>query len=142
METLRAALAAHHSWIAVLGLVGLGVSIIGILALPRAIALLPPDYFEDERLHTAPRLGPGLRLLRNLLGGLVVLAGIAMLVLPGQGLLTIVAGLVLMDFPGKRKLERALVARPGVLAAINWLRRCTHADPMRPVHRTSEDPEQ
>lgn len=142
METLRAALAAHHSWIVALGFVGLGLSLLGLLALPRAIAKLPADYFEDAQPHTPPRLGPGLRLLRNLLGGLVVLAGVAMLVLPGQGLLTIFAGLVLMEFPGKRRLERALVARPGVLAAINWLRRRANTEPMHPVQRSDQGLEQ
>ena len=45
-----------------------------------------------------------------------------MLVLPGQGLLTIVVGLVLLDFPGKFRLERWLVSRPRVLALLNRFR--------------------
>ena len=51
------------------------------------------------------------------LGALLSLPGI-----PGQGLLTILIGLILLDFPGKRGLERRLVSRPSVLAAINRLR--------------------
>ncbi|MFT7680527.1 MAG: hypothetical protein ACI8QC_004533 [Planctomycetota bacterium] len=128
-------LAEHQDWIVALGFVGLGLSLLGLLALPWALARLPHDYFEDARPHTPPSLGIGIRVLRNLLGALVVLAGVAMLILPGQGLLTILAGMVLMEFPGKRRLERALVARPGVLAAINWLRARAGAEPMRPVHR-------
>ena len=45
-----------------------------------------------------------------------------MLVLPGQGLLTILIGLAVMQFPGKFELERWLVTRKGVLEGINWLR--------------------
>jgi hypothetical protein len=45
-----------------------------------------------------------------------------MLVLPGQGLLTIIIGLVLMEFPGKYHAERWVINRPAVLAAINWIR--------------------
>lgn len=45
-----------------------------------------------------------------------------MLVLPGQGLVTILAGLLLLDFPGKFKLERALVRQPAVMNALNWIR--------------------
>ena len=45
-----------------------------------------------------------------------------MLVTPGQGVLTILAGLLLMNFPGKYRLERWLVMRPGVMRALNWLR--------------------
>jgi hypothetical protein len=45
-----------------------------------------------------------------------------MLFTPGQGILTILAGLLLMNFPGKYRLERWLVQRPGVLSSLNWLR--------------------
>jgi hypothetical protein len=43
-------------------------------------------------------------------------------VLPGQGLLTILIALILLDFPGKRSLERRIIARPKVLRAVNGLR--------------------
>jgi len=52
-----------------------------------------------------------------------LVAGIAMLVLPGQGVLTIVIGIMLLDFPGKYRFERSLAARRPVLRSINWLRR-------------------
>ena len=45
-----------------------------------------------------------------------------MLFTPGQGILSILAGLLLMNFPGKFRLERWLVQRPGVLKSLNWLR--------------------
>ena len=45
-----------------------------------------------------------------------------MLVLPGQGLLTIVTGLILINYPGKYKLEKKLVAMPSVFKALNWIR--------------------
>jgi hypothetical protein len=53
----------------------------------------------------------------------LVVAGLVMLVVPGQGLLTIVVGLMLLDFPGKYRLERWLATRPKVWQSINWLRR-------------------
>jgi hypothetical protein len=43
--------------------------------------------------------------------------------IPGPGLLVILIGITVMDFPGKRRLERWVVGRPGVLGAINRLRR-------------------
>src|SRR4051812_30124363 len=46
-----------------------------------------------------------------------------MLVLPGQGVLTIIAGMMLLDFPGRQRLERWLVQRPAVLRSINWRRK-------------------
>src|SRR5438270_309056 len=44
----------------------------------------------------------GWLILKNLLGGVLVALGVLMLVLPGQGILTIVIGIILLDFPGKR----------------------------------------
>ena len=60
--------------------------------------------------------------VKNLLGLLLVLAGLVMLVTPGQGLITLLVGLMIMNYPGKYKLERWLVMRPKVLPAVNWLR--------------------
>jgi hypothetical protein len=46
-----------------------------------------------------------------------------MLVLPGQGVLTILAGITLLNYPGKRRLELWLVRRPAIHRAIDWIRR-------------------
>jgi Putative transmembrane protein (PGPGW) len=61
--------------------------------------------------------------VKNLIGGVFVLAGIVMLVLPGQGVLTIMLGIALMNFPGKFQLERWIVSRGPTLWFINRLRR-------------------
>jgi hypothetical protein len=45
-----------------------------------------------------------------------------MLFLPGQGLLTMITGLLLIDYPGKFRLERKIVNTPAVLKSLNWLR--------------------
>jgi hypothetical protein len=60
---------------------------------------------------------------KNILGYVFIILGIAMLVLPGQGILTIVIGIMFINFPGKYRLERWAVTRPPVLKAINMLRR-------------------
>lgn len=52
-----------------------------------------------------------------------MVAGILMLALPGQGLLTIIIGLVLMDFPGKYYAERWVISRHSILLSINWIRK-------------------
>jgi hypothetical protein len=61
-------------------------------------------------------------ILKNIAGLILVIAGIVMLIGPGQGILTILVGLILMDIPGKRPLEARIVKRPTVLAAVNKLR--------------------
>ena len=59
----------------------------------------------------------------------LVMAGIAMLVLPGQGLLTILLGIMLLEFPGKRRVELMLLRRPEILAGLNWIRRHANRPP-------------
>ena len=121
-----------------LGLAGLSVvTFVGsLLALPVLVARLPVDYFTDPRRHRnrlrqdRPLFYVALRGLKNLVGWALILSGILMLVLPGQGLLTILIGLILIDFPGKYALERRLASNPRILGAINWLRRRSGRDPL------------
>jgi hypothetical protein len=99
-----------------------------LLAVPWLVVRIPADYFARDGHRPPPwaELRPPVRALlrvgKNVVGCLFVLAGIAMLVLPGQGVLTIVLGVLLIDFPGKREIERRIVARPAILQSINWLR--------------------
>jgi hypothetical protein len=104
----------------------------GSLAVVLRIALaLPEDYFEAEQ----PR-GPSWtarRVVRNAVGVVLIAVGAALSVpgVPGQGLLTILVGLFFVDFPRRRRLERALARRPGVLAALNRLRARFGRPPLR-----------
>ena len=99
-----------------------------LLLLPWLVTRLPVDYFvkpldQQARLFPSlPWLGWAVRIAKNLIGLVLLLAGVAMLFLPGQGVLTIVVALVMLEFPGKRRLERRLVRKPRVLAALNALR--------------------
>jgi hypothetical protein len=67
---------------------------------------------------------------RNLLGYVFIVAGILMLVTPGQGMLTILIGLTLVNFPRKYRLERWIVSRRPVLRSVNWLRRRAGCPPL------------
>jgi hypothetical protein len=119
---LQGRLAAAAGGMLALGLVSLVVT---VLLLPTFIARLPVDYFADDRVAAAaPRTLPhiALRALKNTFGAFLVVAGLLMLVLPGQGLLTILVGLVLVEFPGKRRLERAVARRPAVRAFLDAVR--------------------
>lgn len=100
--------------------------------MPWLILRLPEDYFIDHQRHLSglhqrhPLVYTLLRVSKNLLGVLILLAGIIMLVLPGQGLLTILIGISLIDFPGKYQFERAIIRRPSVSMVINWIRKKGH----------------
>lgn len=89
------------------------------------IVRMPADWFAGRRrpAPSTPLRWAG-RILKNVLGWALVAAGLVMAIpfVPGQGLLTIAIGMSLVEFPGKWRLERAIVFRPRVLAAINRLR--------------------
>ncbi len=112
--------------------------LIALVAVPWVVCRLPQDYFSRPRRHSLrDRSGPGylaLVVLRNLLGAVLVILGVAMLLTPGQGMVTLLTGLLIMNFPGKYRLERALVSREGVAKTLNWLRRRRGLPPFdRPV---------
>jgi hypothetical protein len=69
--------------------------------------------------------------VKNVLGLLLIIAGLVMLLVPGQGLLTVVVGLVLTDFPGKFRLQRWIVSRKSVWRSIQWLRKRAGKEPLK-----------
>jgi archaellum biogenesis protein FlaJ (TadC family) len=99
-----------------------------LIAVPIIAVRLPADYFAHEkrdrrRWHGRnPILRAAMIIAANVVGYVFILAGLAMLVLPGQGVLTILIGVILADFPAKYRIERWIIARPPVLGAFNWLR--------------------
>jgi hypothetical protein len=114
----------HPMALLAVGLASAAMAVLSLATLPFLLARIPADYFHGRRRHAAPPGGARWfgRVLKNALGGVLLLAGIAMLFLPGQGILTILAALVFLDFPGKWRLEQRLIARPHVLKTINHLR--------------------
>lgn len=114
-------------------LVGVGIFIITFsvsLAIVSVIVVkIPAEYFKEDYPRTIlPNHPPAIRYLvivgKNLLGLVLVALGIVMSLpgVPGQGILTILLGIMLLDFPGKQSLEHKLVSRPQVLKTINKLR--------------------
>ena len=107
------------------GVLALATFVGSIVAVTFLIVQLPANYLSRTPGGWGDRhpiFRWSLLILKNLLGGVLVALGVLMLVLPGQGVLTIVIGILLLDFPGKRGLVRKLISRPGVLGAINRLR--------------------
>lgn len=110
--------------------------VFSVAMLPFAMSLIPADYFaaEDRGMSRFHRLHPVghavLMVLKNIVGVIFLIGGLAMLVLPGQGLLTIIVALIMLDFPGKYRLEQRLVRSPRLIRGINWLRRRAGAKPL------------
>ncbi|MEL7448825.1 MAG: PGPGW domain-containing protein [Pseudomonadota bacterium] len=113
------------------------VSFFGTLILvPVLVVNMPADYFvrEHRRDNPVPTQHPVVRLLliigKNLLGVILLAGGLVMLFTPGQGLLTIAMGIVLMDFPGKFALERRVTRNRTVTRSMNWIRRRWNKPPL------------
>lgn len=119
----------YRELVELLGLVSIITFVGSLVVIPWLIGRLPVNYFiqhrqkVEERHKRHPLLARMIFVLRNGVGSLFLLAGIAMLVLPGQGIITILIGFSFMDFPQKHKLEEVLFQRPGVVRTLNWLRR-------------------
>ena len=107
------------------------------VVVPWIVVRIPSDFFAEDRRPTSrfafehPILRLSFFVVRNVVGVLLLLAGIAMLLLPGQGLLTLVVALVVLDFPGKHQLERRIVRIKPLLNSINWLREKADVPPLR-----------
>ena len=109
-----------------LGLFALSFTV-SLIIVAVVIVKIPANYFSS---HYQSDFLPnsswftrwGVVILKNFIGLLLVIAGIIMLIGPGQGILTILIGLIMMDIPGKRPLEAKLIKRPTVLVACNSLR--------------------
>lgn len=109
-----------------------------LVALPFVILRLPDDFFVREcqpygRVGKPRPKSLATLLIRNVCGLLMLAAGFLMLFLPGQGILTMVFGLALIQFPGKRRFYRWIFqkmnARP-LFEKMNGLRRRFNRPPL------------
>ncbi len=126
------AVVAIQQWVSTDVLIGLAIaSIVGfvgsLIAIPWILIRLPSDYFDTRvSRHWMKDRHPMLRIIglviKNMIGVVFLLAGFLMLFLPGQGLLTMLIGISLVDFPNKRKLEARIVGQHTVFSAVNKMR--------------------
>lgn len=101
------------------------------------IVRLPEDYFAHGKRppRENKRRGVIVKVAKNILGVVLVVVGIVLLAMPGQGVLTLLVGVMLLDVPGKYRFEKWLVSRGKVLKGMNWLRRKWKKPPLR-VHKS------
>jgi hypothetical protein len=126
--------------------VSIGLAVVTLIALPIVLVKMPADHFTRPRRSWLADHHPAVRIvglvLKNLLGLVLVAAGVAMLFVPGQGLLTLFVGLLLVDGPGKKRLEAAIIRRKRVLRTINRLRKKFGKEPLQapPSRRERREP--
>jgi hypothetical protein len=114
-------------------LLGIGLFLlsfaVSLVSIAVVMVKIPPDYFSTHYRRDFLPGSPwhvrwGAIAAKNLLGVFLILLGIVLSLpgVPGQGILTILLGLIMLDIPGMRPLEARIIQRPSVLAAINKLR--------------------
>lgn len=129
MDNLLSAFNLSNEAVFFFTLLSLLTFLCSLIILPVLILAIPEDYFVEKQRHPMHWSNSGyllrmlVLLLKNLLGFILFFMGILMLVLPGQGILTILAGLVLLDFPGKFLFLRSLARKERVLNSLNWIRK-------------------
>lgn len=119
------------------GFLSIGSLVVAAVLLPLITVQLPSDYFvrehrEPERKHRPHPLIIGLIVVvKNTVGIAFLVAGLLMLFIPGQGLLTMLIGLILTNFPGKYRLEQQLIRRPAIARTLNRLRERAQREPFQ-----------
>ena len=128
-DPLKAYWLIFFGWLKLHGVMLIFVSVasvvVSILFCTLVIAYLPSDYFSpNRRLRRIrqPVLRISLKCLKNLFAVVLIIVGIIQLLLPGQGVLTMLIGIIISDIPGKRRLERRIIRSPIILATANGIR--------------------
>lgn len=100
------------------------------------LTTVPPDYFQskhkpfEEWRESKPAVWWTLMITKNLVGVLLIVVGLIMFVTPGQGVLTLLFGVALVDVPGKQKLIRKIIERKRVSRIINRMRARANQPPL------------
>lgn len=117
-------------------IVTLVLFVLSTLAIGVFFAVIEEDYFLVP--HERSRWSV-FGVLKNILGAVLICIGVLLLILPGQGVLTILMGLALVDFPQKRKWIHIILAKGPVLKKINAWRARLKKPPLKipPPHATS-----
>jgi hypothetical protein len=137
LDTILGWIQTHQELISWLVVISLLTFVVTLFVVPILIIHIPDKYFLHKKRISLnnPEDAIGFRLvcriLKNILGVCFVLTGLIMLFLPGQGFLSILIGVMLTNFPGKYKVERAIIRQEKVLSTINWLRAKAHRPPLQ-----------
>jgi hypothetical protein len=94
------------------------------------VVWIPSDHFQPDRpqrtswWRSQPVLYGTVLVLKNAVGLVFFALGavMALPLVPGPGLVFMLLGLSLLDFPGKRVLERKLLGIPAVIGFLNRVR--------------------
>ena len=101
------------------------IFVVSLIFTPFLVSKIPHDYFTNAKYHQLEIKHFGhliIVVLRSVFGFLLILLGLVMLFTPGQGILAIIVGLFLMEFPGKKRLEHKIIENEITFKSLNWMR--------------------
>ena len=134
IENIQNLFSDYYDFFFWLGIVSSMIFIVSLLSIRWLVSLIPNDYFinrkESKFKLNYPITWVISSIVKNIFGYVLICGGILMLVLPGQGLITIFIGLMLSNYPGKYFIEKKIIAMPKILRTINWLRKKSNEPPL------------
>ena len=134
IENIKTLLGDYYDFFFWLGVVSSIIFLISLLSIRWLVCMIPSDYFikkeQSKFKSNYPVAWIISSIIKNIFGYVLIFGGILMLVLPGQGLITIFIGLMLSNYPGKYKIEKKIIAIPRIFKTINWLRKKSDEPPL------------
>jgi len=124
MDQLLNWLSEYRLFISLLAGVSILLIIVTVAATPWFLASLPSNYFLPKSLNTKLEVVPGAMVLifRNIVGFMLVILGFILMLTPGPGLVVLLVGISLAEFPGKHRLLTRIAIHPSVFKSLNWMR--------------------
>lgn len=134
IENIKTLLDNYYDFFFWLGVVSSIIFLISLLSIRWLVCMIPSDYFikkeQSKFKSNYPVAWIISSIIKNIFGYVLIFGGILMLVLPGQGLITIFIGLMLSSYPGKYKIEKKIISIPRIFKTINWLRKKSDEPPL------------
>ncbi len=134
LDSLNPWLANYQDYFVWIGIVSTVVFILTLALTPYLLGLIDEDYFvnlEKRKLKINTPIHLVMMTIKSLIGLILLIAGFIMLVTPGQGVVSILLGLFLLEFPGKHKLELKFIHHDPTFKTLNWLRARAHKPPFK-----------
>lgn len=125
LDFIKNLLLEYEDTMAVIGAISVVIFVASLVLMPWILGKISTDYFISNKQHRVEIKNAWqllIVIIKTLFGFLLLLAGIVMLVTPGQGVVAILLGLFLMEFPRKRNLELKLINNNATFKTLNWLR--------------------